>query len=369
MENSIPVSGLIYRNPVPHVFSRQAYFPSVVMMDNGEMLASLVIGEAFEAANLNTYISRSTDSGKTWSEPVELLQARPDTLRSNFARITAFPGGKVVAVMVQAHREDHYGEGLANPENIGFVPTDILLIRSEDYGQTWEKPELKQPPLTGPSFELCSRIVPLQDGRWLWPTSTWRGWDGYCPNGMKMVTWISADEGNTWPGYSDVMASTEEHLIYWESKIVELQKNNLLAVAWVYDEKNDRDLPNHYSLSVDGGKTWSKPLSTQIQGQTMAVTALPDGRILTVYRRKDQPGLWANICRIENNQWFNEKEIPLWGMANRELLQKNDNMVQDFNELKFGAPDITLLPDHSVFITFWCYEKLVSNIRWIRLSF
>src|SRR5690606_26533538 len=132
------------------------------------------------------------------------------------------------------------------PENIGFVPTDISLVRSTDFGHTWEETETVNPPLTGPSFEACGPIVALKDGRWLWPTSTWRGWDGYCPNGMKMVAWVSHDQGKTWPDYLDIMNSSQNNIIYWESKVVELADGTLAAVAWAYDEKKGKDLVNHY---------------------------------------------------------------------------------------------------------------------------
>ena len=360
-------TGLIYRNPSPHVSSKQAYFPSVVLMDNGEMLASFAIGEAFEAVNLNTYIARSKDMGETWSEPESLLAQQPNNLLSNCSRITAFPNGNVVAIVVQSHREDHPGEGLANPENIGFVPTDLLLVRSEDFGYSWKLPEMIVPPLIGPSFELCSPIVALHDGRWIWPTSTWRSWEGYSPNGMKMVAMISPDEGNTWPEYMDVMDGNADKIIYWESKIIELSNNVLLAIAWVYHEAQKKDLPNHYTISCDGGRTWMVPCSTDIRGQTMAVTALHDGRLLSVYRRTDKPGLWVTISRLDNNTWVNEYEFSLWGSQEKSLVHKSDSMVQDFNELKFGAPCITVLPDNCVYIAFWCYEKMLSNIRWFKL--
>ena len=361
-------TGLIYRNPKPHVFSKQAYFPSVAVLANGEMLASFAIGEAFEAANSDTYIVHSKDMGESWSEPVTLLEKDDKSLVSNYARIAVMPDGSVMANIVRCHRESYQDEGLANPENIGFVPTDLTVIRSKDFGYTWGNPYLIDPPLVGPSFEMCSPIVPLSNGRLLWPTSTWRGWDGYCPNGMKMVALVSQDNGETWPEFINVMDRSKEKIIFWESKIIELSKGVLLAVAWAYDEGQGKDLPNQYTLSHDGGRTWLTPTSTNILGETMAITLAPDGKVLSVYRRMDKPGLWVTIVRIEGERWINEKEIPLWGAQEISLTNKSDNMVQDFNELKFGAPCITILPDKTVFISFWCYEKMVSNIRWFKLS-
>ena len=234
-------TGLIYRNPKTHVFSKQAYFPSVAVMGNGEMLASFAIGEAFEAANSDSYIVRSKDMGETWSEPERFLMKDKNTLVSNYARIAAMPDGSVIANVVRCHRESYPEEGLANPENIGFVPTDLLIVRSKDFGTTWEKPEMVAPHLVGPSFEMCSPVIPLSDGRLLWPTSTWRGWDGYCPNGMKMVALVSHDKGKTWPEFLDVMNRSAEKIIFWEGKIIELSDGLLVAVAWAYDEGQGKD--------------------------------------------------------------------------------------------------------------------------------
>jgi hypothetical protein len=337
-------------------------------MENSEMLATFAIGEAFEAANSDTYLSRSKDLGETWSDPVRLLKRDEKALVSNYARIAAVPGGMVVSNVVRSHRESYPEEGLANPGNLGFVPTDLLIVRTKDNGITWDDPLLVKPPLVGPSFEMCSPLVPLSDGRWLWPTSTWRGWDGYCPEGMKMVALISHDQGLSWPEYMTVMDRNKEKIIFWESKIIERMPGKLLAVAWAYDEKNGKDLPNQFSVSSDGGKTWSVPASTGIMGETMAIAALPGDKVIAVYRRMDKPGLWITIVRVENDKWINEKDIPLWGVMEKSLTDKSDNMVQDFNELKFGAPCITILPDKTAYIAFWCYEKMVSNIRWFKVD-
>jgi sialidase-1 len=361
-------SGIIYRNPKAHVFSKQAYFPSVVFFDSGEMLASFVIGEAFESADSDVYVARSKDMGDTWSAPVRLLKEPKNPLISNYARLARMADGSVVANVVSSHREEHPDEGLANAVNIGFVPTDLRIVSSTDSGNTWQDHAVINPPLIGPSFELCSPLVELSDGRWLWPTSTWRGWDGYCPNGMKMVALVSHDHGNSWPEYFDVMNRSEDNIIFWEGKIIELSRNRLLAVAWAYDEKKGKDLPNQYTISKDGGKSWMPAASTNILGETMSITRLPNGNVLAVYRRMDKPGLWLTVARIDGDQWINDTDIPLWGVQEEGLSSKSANMVTDFNELKFGAPCITILPDKSVYIAFWCYEKMVSNIRWFKLT-
>jgi len=368
-------TGLIYRNPKPHVHAVHAYFPSVVQLANGELLCSLVLGEAFESANCHTYLARSADQGQTWHLQGPIYPGTTERLTSDAVRLTALPNGGAVAFMVRADRTDHPDEGLANPENMGFVPTETLLLWSADAGHTWGPPETLAPPLVGPSFELCCPIVPLSDGRWFLPTSTWRSWDGECPNGMKMAAFISHDGGRSWPEYQEVMRDPQGRVIYWESKIAELpaerpQQGNgrLLAVAWAYDEVAGADQPNQYAISADGGNSWSTPRSTGLQGQTLTPLILDDGRVLCVYRRIDRPGLWANLSHLEGDHWVNDSETAIWGVTAQRLTGDSSNMVQNFQVLRFGAPCVARLTDGTIFVAFWCYEDCVSVIRWYKLS-
>lgn len=360
-------TGLIYRNPKPHVRSVHAYFPSVALLANGELLCTLVLGEAFESADCHTYVAHSADNGESWHLLGPIYPGTTDRLTSDASRITALPDGEVVAFMVRADRTDHPDEGLTNPENLGFVPTDLLLLRSTDRGHTWTEPGPITPPLIGPGFELCSPITVLQDGRWILPTSTWHGWDGSCPNGFMMLALVSHDGGKTWPEYQQVMRDPEQRIMFWESKIVELADGRLLAGAWAYDRVAARDQPNQYAISHDGGQTWSAPRSTGLQGQTLTPFVLPDGRILCVYRRMDRPGLWANLSHLEGDNWVNDSSQALWGAGTSGLTGASENMVENFQVLRFGAPCITALPDGTLFVAFWGYEDCVSNVRWFKL--
>jgi len=367
MNVELIATGLIYRNPKAHVRSVHAYFPSVATLPNGEMLATLALGEAFEAVNSHTYLARSTDGGENWQLEGRICEDPPGRLTSDSSRITALPDGDLVVFMVRCDRTDHPQEGLTNHENLGFVPMEMLLLRSSDAGRTWGAPELIDPPLVGPAFELCCPITPLEDGRWLLPTSTWRGWDGCCPNGTRMIAFVSHDHGRSWPEYFDVLRDPEQHIVYWESKIVELSDGRLLAAAWAYDEQAAKDLPNQFTLSHDGGQTWSPPKSTGLIGQTLTPFVVDGGRILCVYRRMDQTGLWANVSHFEGDDWVNDDCLPLWGAGQNGLTSTSANMAQNFNVLRFGAPCLTQASDGTIFVAFWCYEDCVSVIRWLKL--
>jgi len=365
---SVRGTGLVYRNPQPHVRSVHAYFPSVAALSGGELVATVVLGEAFESADCHVQVGRSTDNGETWALEGPIYPGTQDRLTSDSARLTPLSDRDLVAFLVRHDRTDHPDEGLTSPETLGFVPTELLLMRSSDGGHTWSEPRPLEPPLEGPSFELCSPITVLRDGRWILPTSTWPAWDGYCPNGIKMIALVSHDGGKTWPEYWNVMQESDGRVFFWESKIVELNDDRLLAVAWTYDDLAKADRANHFSISSDGGKSWSAPSSTGLIGQTLTPLVLPDGRMLCVYRRMDKTGLWANLSHFDGGTWVNDCEAPLWGAGAAGLTASTDDMAHNFNVLRFGAPCVTRLEDDTVFVAFWCYEDCVSGIRWIKLS-
>lgn len=354
-------TGIIYRNPIPHIWSRHAYFPSLARLKNGTLVAVFSIGQAFESADLHSYVCFSINEGKTWSDPRELVPRREGW--SDFARISLLPDGSLIG-MIQWHDRHRPDTGLGNPDNQGFTETEFSIVRSIN-GSEWNNPEKVNEPLIGPSFEMCCPILPSRDGKLIFPTSTWKGWEGDSPNGTKAVAFISDDCAKTW-SYMDVMVDPKDEIIYWESRIRQLNDGRLLATAWAYDSIRNIDLPNQYALgSVNG---FLPPKSTGLCGQTMEPLVLFDGRILTVYRRTDKPGLWGNLSCIEGDKWTNEKEALLWTNRQGKLFATNENMIENFNVLRFGAPNGLQLPDGTCLFCFWCVEDHVSNIRLIRVS-
>jgi hypothetical protein len=358
-------SGLVYRNPKPHLRSIHAWHPSVVRLDDGTLVCAFDLGEAVESFDYCTYISRSTDGGKNWTPPERLFNDTSDRPSTNTVRISRTKDGTLVGLGGRLYRDAKPEEGLVNRENFGYVPMDLIFLKSTNGGSTWEGPKVINPPLIGPSFEICHTILELADGRWLAPMGTWKGWDGSAPNGMKAIALISSDRGQTWPEYMDVFDGYADGIIHFEQSITRLLDERLLAVAWAYHEPSGKSRPTPYAISK-GGRYFSHRGLTGLKGQTAKITCLPDGRILCLYRRDDKPGLWANLSRLEGDSWINLAEAPMWLGAASGMAGQMPG-PDELSGLKFGFPNLLVLPEGEILVVFWCCEDCIHNIRWLRI--
>jgi hypothetical protein len=249
---------------------------------------------------------------------------------------------------------------------MGFVPMDLFLVTSSDGGTTWSRSRRIEPPVIGPEFEVCHAIIELQDGRWLIPTQTWRGWDGDCPEGMRAIALVSHDRGQSWTDAIEVFDGSLAGVLHFEISVVELAGGRLLAVAWAYDETSAATLPTPYSLAVDG-KAFAPPRPCGLDAQTAKLAVLPGDRILCLYRDDKRPGLWANLAHLDDDRWVNDAEIEAYGGLPAGMKEKGSTSDK-LGKLKLGFPSMLLLSANTVLAVFWCLEDEVYNIRWIRIE-
>lgn len=358
-------TGIVYRNPKPHLRSIVAYHPSLVPIGNDEFVATFDLGQAVEALDYHTVAARSVDGGNTWSLEHPLI-ADPPPSTTHTIRVACLSDGSLVGLGALHHRIEPE-EGLVNRSTFGFVPVDLFLVHSHDAGRSWTPPSLIEPPLVGPSWEICHPVVELSGGRWLVPTATWRGWGGENPSGEMGVVLISDDSGTSWPafGYSfDGRKTGRSHL---EQSVLQLDDGRILSVSWVIDVSTGRNFPSEYSLSMDRGETFTPPARTGFLAQTCKVIQLSDGRIFCAYRRDDKPGLWATLAKLEGEKWVNLAEKPLWLGADSGM-QGGTSSAQELSDLKFGYPSMKQLPNGDVLLLFWCQEDCITNVRWMKIE-
>jgi len=367
MGNSIKLleTGIIYRNPEPALRAVHAMHPTLTLLGADEILAAFDLGQGAASFDYATYFAHSNDGGRTWTNPKPILRDIDPPLITHALRIRRMSDGLITAFGLRNFRDDP-DQLLVNPETFGHVPTEPILLESDDGGHNWTGPRTLELPLQGSAYELCHSLVELADGRWLAPLSIWRNWDGSTPNPEKALAFVSHDRGKTWPEYIDIMVDEAGIFTYLENSLIELQDGRLLAIAWEFDPDTGRTGPTPYALSEDA-HTFGPRMKTGLQGQTAKIIQLNDGRIFCLYRRADKPGLWANLSRLDGDRWVNLAEAPVWrgttsGMAGKEAAGK------ELDALKFGFPNLTLMPDGSVFAAFWCWEDCISNIRWFHIN-
>ena len=358
-------TGLVYRNPRPTLKSIHAWHPSLVLLDQGDLLATFDLAEAIAAPDYSTYIARSTDSGVTWSEPVRLFEEVIDRPAVHSVRISKLADGTLVGVG-QRRYCNHPDIGGWNPETYGVDEGDWFLLRSQD-GAVWSGPEVFAGAITGQPYELCHAIVETGDGRWLLPTGLLRTWEGAAPHGLKTLALVSEDKGRTWEQSIDLFEDADGELIYHEVSLIELPDGPLLSVAWPFNAAAGRtQVPVPYALAADG-RQFTRRGSTGIAGETTKMLGLGDNRVLCLSRCTDRPGLWAVLARIEGDQWVNVAETPMWQGSNSRMAGDRD-AATELADLHFGFPNMVRLPKGEVLAAFWCREDCIHNIRWLRIG-
>jgi hypothetical protein len=248
-----------------------------------------------------------------------------------------------------------------------LVQTDLFLVRSEDGGLSWNRPQPIAPPLSGPCWELCHPIVELRDGRWIAPVGTWPGWDGESPSGEQTVALLSDDRGRSWSKFGRIFDGRQSGRSHLEVSAVELDDGRILAVSWVHDLTNNKNFPSEYSLSESRGEHFDEAMLTGFQAQTCKLIQLRNGLLFAAFRDTKRPGLWGTVAKLDGKKWTTLSEVSLWHGAPTGM-QGRCSSALELSALKFGSPSIKQLPTGEVLVLFWCQEECVTGIRWLRIQ-
>ncbi len=363
----IETGGHIFRDSPSCVRPRQAYFPSLIETQNGELLAGFDMGSGMESADVRTCVCRSADGGRTWSEPAPIYDpAERSYPASTLGRISRLSDGTLVALLAVCDRSRSESR-LANPETEGYVETSLGIVESRDDGRSWSAIRRIEPPIRWNAFEICSPVLEIPPDRWVVPTSTWRAWDGSCPWGMKAVAFVSGDRGNSWNHCAEVMSGWDARVASWEQKQAILSDGRVLAVCWAYSYGEQKSLPNRYALSSDQCRTFGPACEAPVDGETCTPLAMSGSRVLCAYRRIGNKGLWLHLGRIEGERWVPIDDELLWGGRQASYGIESSSKTEEMGTLQFGYPQLLQLRSGKIMLVFWCVEDGMACIRWFRI--
>ena len=258
-------------------------------LPNGEWVIVFMTGGDHEPRKEN-YIAqcRSGDRGQSWSVPQPVLRF---TDRACLLSEVIVHGGEV-RIVTQTHRGR-------------FDDWQVATLTSRDDGHTWE-PLVPFRPM--PRRAFVRNLYVSTWGEWLLPFQSYDTVpdpiasplnDGSFADARNGVL-ISRDEGHTWTRSAEIGPTYG----WAENNVVELSDGRLTMLI-----RADRTGYLKRSESVDRGRTWSPPASTDIPnpGSKFRLHRLRTGRIVLIHNPNGICGV-----RYPLALWASDDDMQTW---------------------------------------------------------
>ncbi|SMY08876.1 sialidase family protein [Flavimaricola marinus] len=358
MKISLDAEATIYANPNPLLVSRQAVFPGLAALPNGDLLAMFSIGQAFDSADMRAVVSRSTDGGHSWATPRPLHEG--SELASESFKPTLLPDGRILALGYVFERPDDLTP-IVDPDTMELLPLRNRWSISEDQGVSWSAPF--QFSVEGAPLELSGPAIVLPDGRLIAAGAPFH----LGPGGHEGWIIASDDAGANWRRQSIFYRAPGGHVAPWECRLCHLGGSRIAVIFWAYDAQAQVNLDNHIVLSDDNGQTFGPAIATGIMGQASNVMALDENRVLSIHcHREDPVSLTVRVLRLGLDRVDIDAEFPIFGAVGEA--SATDGIVSQFGSLRFGQPALLRTGPDRVLATCWSVENCQHVIKGYHLK-
>lgn len=350
----------IYANPDPLLVSRQALFPGLVQLPGGDMVALFSIGQAFDAADMRSFVSRSSDEGRTWSPPLRLHDTRLVPDEQEAFKPMRLADGRLLATGYVFVRPDPL-KPIVDPVTLAVPDLRIKVSWSHDDGHTWAVPKVVD--IDGAPLEMSGPGAQLPSGRIIVASSPFHlRTDGH-------AGWIVAsdDGGESWFKLSEFFRAPDGHIHCWECRLAAWGDGRVAAMWWAYDHSRELNLNNHIAFSSDGARTFGPAVDTGVRGQSSSLIHLEDEKLLTIHTHRETPAaLTVRRVDVRRDRFVIEEELSLFASA--AMGSTTANMKQQFGDLKFGQPSLLKLLSGEVLAYCWAFENHAYVIKGFRIA-
>jgi hypothetical protein len=303
-----------------------AYFPRLLLLDNGEMLATFKTGAGHVGKGGKASASRSTDGGLTWSPPVVVFDL-PGADDSMDASAQLRDGTVIYGAVSYSWKGEKY--------SFEDWRADTHVLRSRDRGRTWLPPvKVNIAPFTW-AYPF-GHILEMPDG-----TLILTLFGGYLPVSLRgsgaddkddltrrmrrlaeekpeakrgdfCLLVRSRDQGQTW-GDPSVIARG-----YNEVCAMRLKDGRLMAAM----RESEGGARLDQTFSDDNGYHWSAPQPLTRDGEHPPdLLRLRSGEILLTFGQRNKPyGVQAMVSSDEGRTWgHGNRYLLAWDGDHRDL--------------------------------------------------
>ena len=280
------------------VLQGSGYFPVMVRLKSGDLLAVVRAGGAHVDVRGRLDMIRSTDQGKTWSAPTTVIDEEFDDRNPALGQAS---DGTVVLAYAVAKNYDESGLKFKGTRK-DRVFDGVYLMRSSDDGRTWSKPQRSS---TIHDFYVgqgvvspYGKIVTAKDGTLLMAVY----FEFFDDRGFQSFLFRSRDQGRTWKDPVLMGAG------YNETGLAVLSDGTVVAAL-----RSGKGQHLAIAKSSDAGLTWSTPVQVTADFEHPGdLIPLRDGRLLLTYGVRNPPrGVDAMLSSDNGATWNKDRKTTL----------------------------------------------------------
>ena len=350
-------------------------FTECAVLRDGGLLVAFRAGSSKDAADENILIFASDDQGESWRQVFAGLEPRLDGVMGGWrgGSITELAPDCLLGFFDWFDRSDPT-RPLSNPATQGTLPSRLFLMVSSDRAATWaEAREIDTRPYAG--IAATGAPMRMANGDLAVPYETWKGYDDPSPGEHHALLHISHNGGYSFDQQTIVAHDPQGQVLYWDQRLaVDPQSGQVVGLFWTHDRRAEQDRNIHIAWGSPDGREWSPVVDTGIAGQIAAPLPLPDGRLLMAYvHRHYPPTLRAVISPDFGRTWDTDNELVFYESGSGQesgMAGKRDfgDYWSDMRVWSFGHPSARLLPDGTVFITYYGGDSSSLSVHWVRLA-
>ena len=352
-------------------------YPATAVQSDGTVVCVYRAGASSYSYDGLTVSQASQDQGQTWSAPVVLFDGRDfDPPQSMIQPVIVAPAdGSFLAISPVVVGTATAANPLTSHE--GFAQQrHFYKNHSYDGGNVWTPPErvahltIPKLGLSGKSFVLPNQELFINAA---YPPETGSRVAAAC---------FSSDHGKTIGPVSDLFQDPDHRWNYDEANYTTFPDGTILGLYWTWhsDDHQRMDIqttaPVHRSLSQDNGRTWSLPQPTNLNGQVSSPRAIDDQIVLVASNYRAHPAgirLWVSYDRGKTfddqnviQMWDPEAEQITACPLQAEPLTSDHLDNRSLDSFQFGLPELHLLHDGSLLLTYWAKRNDLVQVRCCR---
>ena len=192
--------------------------------------------------------------------------------------------------------------------------------------------------------------------------------------GTGMV--FSDDDGRSFGGFVRCAVDDSGALAWCDGHCAQLDDGRILLLLWTFRAADETTIDVHRCHSEDGGRTWSDPLPTGLEGQVTAPAVLPGGPVLAASNRRAAPeGILIHVSHDGGDTWDADAAVRMWDAAAQRTVAAPEGASSarhgagiwaTLGGFTFGTPDLTLLDDGTLLLIHYATAGGVTHIRAVR---